>query len=68
MVLKQNSLGETFTVTNAYGPSEDALKSEFLIELGMVAKLVNTKWTLLGDFNLVRWMVDRSGGTHGPFQ
>ena len=60
VVLKQNNSGEIFTVTNVYGPSEDALKPDFLKELSKMADLINSKWMLVGDFNLVRWLIDRS--------
>lgn len=61
VVLRQNSSGSVFTVTNVYGPSVDAQKQDFLRELEELAKTIQQPWCLVGDFNMVRWMIDRSG-------
>lgn len=61
VLLRQVNTGAVFTLTNVYGPSDDALKPEFILELKNVAERVNTKWILVGDFNLVRWFIDRPG-------
>lgn len=53
-----------FSVTNAYGPIANALKEDFVNELRLCAELNNHPWILLGDFNLTRWLVDRSSGNH----
>lgn len=47
-------------MTNVYGPSEDAKKLEFIDEMRSIQALVSTSWVFLGDFNMVRWYVDRS--------
>ena len=59
VVLRQNSSGMVFTVTNVYGPSENAFKPNFVVEIGKAAELVNSKWFLIGDFNMVGWWIDR---------
>lgn len=60
-LLKQTCSGGTILVTNVYGPSTDALKQGFIKELRSILSLVNCAWIIGGDFNLVRWMTDRSG-------
>lgn len=64
VVLKHTSTGQLIAVTNAYSPTDDALKPSFVNELRLCAALVNLPWLLAGDFNLVRWLVDRSSGTY----
>lgn len=39
----------------------DAHKPAFIRELGSLASQVHHPWVLGGDFNLVRWLTDRSG-------
>lgn len=59
--LIQESSGWSFLISNAYRPSGDeASKREFIRELRSIHSLVDSPWALLGDFNLVRWYVDRS--------
>lgn len=48
-------------VTNVYGPSRDEEKEAFIHELRTLTDHVSHPWLLVGDFNLVRWLVDRSG-------
>lgn len=48
-------------ITNVYGPAVESEKARFIDELIYVRDQVNLPWILAGDFNLVRWMVDRSG-------
>ncbi|XP_078165576.1 uncharacterized protein LOC144560285 [Carex rostrata] len=59
-VLKQNQTGAIFTVTNVYGPSTDEHKRDFIEELHNLAEHRTQSWVLLGDFNLIRWIIDRS--------
>lgn len=40
------------------------MKEGFIQELRLCAGQNNYPWILAGDFNLVRWLVDRSSGTH----
>lgn len=61
-LLMQVTSGTRFLVTNVYGPSTDPNKKlEFLQELLNLKSLVKDPWLLMGDFNVVRWMNDRSG-------
>lgn len=60
-LIKQDSTSAILLITNVYGPSSEALKDGFINQLQGIAALVNTPWIMGGDFNLVRWMVDRSG-------
>lgn len=60
-VLKQIQSGQTFVFTNVYSPStSDNDIIEFIKELRSLPSLIQHPWILLGDFNLVRWYVDRS--------
>ena len=58
--LKHEGTGRIITVTNAYGPTEDNLKPLFIKELYSVSSNINGPFILAGDFNQVRWLVDRS--------
>lgn len=60
-LLKQSNTGGIILVTNVYGPSTDEHKQTFIDELRRMARLVQYLWILGGDFNLVRWLIDRSG-------
>lgn len=64
-IIMQPSSGETFQVTTVYGPTQDNLKQEFMNEVRGMVPLIKHPWVLLGDFNLVRWLVDRSGQMRG---
>lgn len=59
-LLRQTSTGGIFQITNVYGPSTDDGKEAFISELHHISTLVQYPWILGGDFNLVRWMIDRS--------
>ncbi|CAO2150038.1 unnamed protein product [Urochloa humidicola] len=60
--LAATSTNLAFTVTNCYGPCEDSLKAEFLLELALVEASVQGPWLLLGDFNMIRLPEERSNG------
>lgn len=47
-------------VINVYGPSTDNRKPNFIQELRGLLSLVQHPWILGSDFNLVRWLIDRS--------
>lgn len=59
-VLKHKATAKCITVTNVYGPTQDILKPLFIDELRYVAGVINGPWILAGDFNQVRWLIDRS--------
>lgn len=65
VIVKQESTGFIFLVTNVYGPSVDEEKARFIQELETVARLINHPWVIAGDFNLVRWLIDRSSDLRG---
>lgn len=65
VVLTEISSGQKFTVTNTYGPSVDQQKSEYIKELRKLAANIEGPWLIAGDFNLVRWLVDRPGDMRG---
>lgn len=60
VMLKQNRTGQVIVVSNVYGPSDDAHKPQFILELRSLANLIFDPWLIAGDFNLVRWLTDRS--------
>lgn len=64
-VLKSSTMGVKMMITNIYGPSEDVLKPAFVEELRHIAVWVDLPWILAGDFNLVRWLMDRSSSIRG---
>lgn len=59
-VLLHVNYGNEIIVTNVYGPTDDDLKPQFILELRAIAQMVDKPWILAGDFNQVRWIVDRS--------
>jgi Endonuclease-reverse transcriptase len=64
-ILKQQRTCECFTITNVYGPTEEGEKERFIQELTTVSSHVEGPWILAGDFNLVRWLIDRSEDMRG---
>lgn len=60
-LLHKINSGGIILVTNVYGPSTNDFKPAFIYELRFLANLVHSPWMLGGDFNLVRWLIDRSG-------
>lgn len=52
-------------VTNAYGPFEETEKPTFVQELRDLSAHINHPWMPLGDFNLIRWLIDRSRDMRG---
>lgn len=63
-LLQRIDSGHLFWVTNAYGPTDDTFKPAFIEELHCIATLTTQPWILAGDFNLTRWLVDRSTMNH----
>lgn len=61
VLLLDQTTGSKACYTVVYGPSVDVEKPNFLHELKSLSNLVQNPWILAGDFNLVRWMIDRSG-------
>lgn len=53
------------TYTTVYRPSVDVAKPNFIAELYEVASKIEPSWIIAGDFNLVRWLIDRSGEYRG---
>lgn len=62
VLLKQVGSGRLFFVTCVYGPTEDALQPMFIAELHTILAKIDNPWILAGDFNLARWITDRSSG------
>lgn len=60
VLLTQTSTGQLFIVTNVYGPADDPSKPQFITELRQIAARISHPWIIAGDFNLVRWLTDRS--------
>jgi hypothetical protein len=56
----QAATGKRVLITNVYGPSREEEKRDFITELRSLAVQISHPWILLGDFNLIRWLVDRS--------
>lgn len=65
--LLQIHTGKSVIVTTVYGPSEESelIKIPFFDEIRYISTLVDCPWMLTGDFNVVRWLVDRSGAMRG---
>lgn len=61
VLLQHHSSQCQILVTNAYGPTDDLPKPSFIQELFYLATLAQANWLLAGDFNLARWLTDRSG-------
>jgi exonuclease III len=54
------SNGSSWTMTAVYGPQEDADKVIFLQELRRIKNMVLQEWIMLGDFNLIKCLQDKS--------
>jgi hypothetical protein len=52
----------TWTATGVYGPQGDLKKKLFLRELKHVKRTIQTRWLLLGDFNLIYRAQDKNNG------
>ena len=50
----------SWSITGVYGPQEDVLKCEFMQELRSIQNSVQEKWMVLGDFNLISSVQDKS--------
>lgn len=65
VVLRQVAMGQVSVITTVYGPSREEDKMNFIEEVRGLGEHINQPWILTGDFNLVRWLVDRSGQMRG---
>lgn len=65
VLLNHVKSGNKMVVTAVYGPSVDSEKEDFIKELYHMASLIEFPWIMAGDFNLVRWLIDRSGSLRG---
>jgi hypothetical protein len=53
---------EVWTLTIIYGPQGDSVKILFLEELRQTKQMVEPKWLVMGDFNLIYRSCDKSNG------
>lgn len=60
VTLLQPKSGRTFQVTSVYGPTLEAHKQGFIDELRALQGFISHPWFLVGDFNVVRWLIDCS--------
>lgn len=60
VLLHNQCTDENMTYTTVYRPSVDVAKPNFIAELYEVASKIEPSWIIAGDFNLVRWLIDRS--------
>lgn len=65
VLLFDSCTGQQFIITNTYGPSVEDQKNQYLIELRSLAATIDQPWLIAGDFNLARWMIDRTGDMRG---
>lgn len=65
IILKNKNTEDVTQFTNVYGPSVDIDKPAFIEELKMVAWPVQHPWIITGNFNLICWVIDRSGDFRG---
>jgi hypothetical protein len=50
----------SWSITGVYWPHEDDSKAEFMQEIRHIKAVVQTKWMILGDFNLIASTADKS--------
>ena len=50
-------------ITGVYGPSAYRRREQFWMELSSLYGLCNDNWCVGGDFNVVRWLNEKSSGT-----
>lgn len=65
VLLTDSNTGQQFIITNTYGLSVDDQKNQYLRELKKLAATINHPWIIAGDFNLARWLTDRTGDMRG---
>lgn len=54
--------GETWCLTNVYGPQDDAGRILFLEELRSIEQSCSGPWMICGDFNLIYRVQDKNNG------
>jgi len=59
-LLESTHCAESWWVTVVYGPQGDLEKLDFLQELRLVGTVVNEKWLIIGDFNMILQASDKS--------
>ncbi len=64
--LTELSSGQSFYVTNVYGPPSWEGKDEFCRELGDLKGVCSGCWVICGDFNLTRNQHEKRGRCHAP--
>ncbi|CAM0954217.1 unnamed protein product [Alopecurus aequalis] len=61
-LVTDRSDGSSWTMTGVYGPQEDPDKILFLQELRLVKQFARPEWLLIGDFNLITKVEEKSSG------
>ena len=59
-ILRSTTTDRNIAITNIYAPSSHALKQQFLDELLAIAQPDDSPWLLVGDFNLLRFPLDKN--------
>lgn len=62
MVIKNKKDGQNWELINVYGPAQQAHRGEFLAEIGNKVQQGVYPMILGGDFNLYRYLDEKSGG------
>jgi exonuclease III len=52
----------SWSITGVYGPQEDHKKIEFMAELRALNQVLQAKWLICGDFNLIKKVNEKSNG------
>jgi hypothetical protein len=60
--IRSKTDNETWTISVVYGPQGDYEKLNFLDEIKQIKSSAETKWVILGDFNLIYRARDKSNG------
>jgi exonuclease III len=60
--VKRRVDNEEWTLTGVYGPQLDSDKNQFVEEIRDIKPTTNERWLLLGDFNLIYRVADKSRG------
>jgi hypothetical protein len=61
-VLSSTCSDQSLSITNVYAPADHRETNAFLDELLSLRPLISGPWLIVGDFNLVRSVDDKSNG------
>ena len=56
-----------YIITNVYGSHDDKGQKIFFVEIDALSNFIHHSWAIVGDFNVIRFIIERAG-TPGSFK